>query len=465
MRLGMKLILGFLVVGLTGVALVAVIASRATENEFGRFMFDRHAESTLAQLRDYYVLHDGWDGVDVIAQAPFEVPAQAASQYGPPTGAITQTGGKYLAPTGTITLADARGVVVLAGPGFAPGISVPSTTLAGATAVQVDSQVVGWFIPPPEGFGRNPAELSFLNRTNRLLLVGALGGGSLSLLLGVLLTRTLTRPIRELTAASRAIASGDLDQNVPVRSRDELGELAAAFNQMSSDLARARDLRRQMTADIAHELRTPLSIILGQIDALDDGVVPPSAQAFDILREETGRLGRLVEELRILSMADAGELTLVRRLVQPRELLEQAQAAHQPLAAAKDVSIRLRASPDLPEAELDPDRLLQVLGNLLSNALRHAPAASEIELAAESRDAGIELTVRDAGPGIDAADLPHLFDRFYRTDKARQRESGGSGLGLAIAKAIVEVHGGRIWAESDPGQGTVMAIWLPTAPS
>jgi len=459
----MKLILGFLVVGLAGVALVAAIASRATENEFGRFMFDRHAESTLDQLQDYYTLHGGWEGVHVIAQAPFEFPAQAAGQYGPPPGAITPTNGEYQAPPGVITLTDARGVVVLAGPGYSPGMSVSSTTLAGATAIRVDSQVVGWFIAPPEGFGRNPAELLFLNRTNRLLLIGALGGGGLSLLLGLLLTRTLTRPIRELTAASQAIAAGDLGQSVPVRSRDELGELAAAFNQMSSDLARARDLRRQMTADIAHELRTPLSIILGQIDALDDGVVPPSPQAFDILRDETARLGRLVEDLRILSMADAGELTLVRRLVQPRELLDRAQAAHQPLAAAKGVSIRVRASPDLPEAEIDPDRLLQVLGNLLSNALRHAPAASEIELAAESRDARIQLTVRDRGPGIEAADLPHLFDRFYRTDKSRQREAGGSGLGLAIAKAIVELHGGRIWAESDPGQGTVISSWLPTA--
>ena len=451
MRLGIKLILGFLVVGLAGVALVALIASRATENEFGRFMFDRYHESVLTQLQDYYLIHGGWEGVDVVKPAPFfQLPIEPHRQA--------------LPPQGPITLANAQGIILVGGPGFEPGMSVQPTTLPGATAVQVDNQVVGWFIASPEGFGRNPAEIVFLDRTNRLLVVGAVGGGIVSLLLGVLLTRNLTRPIRELTAASRAIASGDLKQTVPVRSRDELGELAAAFNQMSSDLARARDLRRQMTADIAHELRTPLSIILGQIDALDDGVVPTSPESFEVLREEAGRLGRLVEDLRTLSMADAGELTLVRRLVQPGQLLEQAQAAHQPLAAAKGVSIRVRASSGLPEAELDPDRLLQVLGNLLSNALRHAPSASEIELAAESREAGIQMTVRDNGPGIEAVDLPHLFDRFYRTDKSRQRETGGSGLGLAIAKAIVELHGGRIWAESTPGQGTAILIWLPTAP-
>jgi signal transduction histidine kinase len=219
-----------------------------------------------------------------------------------------------------------------------------------------------------------------------------------------------------------------------------------------------------MTADIAHELRTPLSIILGQIDALDDGVVPASPESFEVLREETGRLGRLVEDLRTLSRADAGELTLARRLVRPSQLLEQAQAAHQPLAAAKEVSIRVRASPDLPEINLDPDRLLQVLGNLLSNALRHAPSGSAIELSAETGEAAVVLSVQDSGPGIDPTDLPHLFDRFYRADKSRQRETGGSGLGLAIAKAIVELHGGRIWAEAAAGQGTVMSIWLPAAP-
>jgi len=451
MRLGIKLILGFLVVGLAGVALVALIASRATENEFGRFMFDQYHESVLTQLQDYYLIHGGWEGVDVVKPAPFfQLPIEPYRQA--------------LPPQGPITLADAQGIILVGGRGFEPGMSVQPTTLRGATAVQVDNQVVGWFIASPEGFGRNPSEIQFLDRTNRLLVVGAVGGGIVSLLLGVLLTRTLTRPIQELTAASRAIASGDLNQTVPVRSRDELGELATAFNQMSSDLSRARNLRRQMTADIAHELRTPLSIILGQIDALDDGVVPASPESFELLREETGRLGRLVEDLRTLSMADAGELTLVRRLVQPGQLLEQAQAAHQPLAAAKGVSIRVRASSGLPEAELDPDRLLQVLGNLLSNALRHAPSASEIELAAESLEAGIQMTVRDNGPGIDPADLPHLFDRFYRTDKSRRRETGGSGLGLAIARAIVELHGGRIWAEADAGQGTVMSIWLPTAP-
>jgi len=449
MRLGFKLILGFVVVGLAGVALVALIASRATESEFGRFMFDRYHESVLSQLQDYYLIHGDWEGVDLVKPAPFfQLPIEPHRQA--------------LLPQGPITLANAQGIILVGGRGFEPGMSVQPATLAGATAVQVDNQVVGWFIASPEGFGRNPSEIQFLDRTNRLLVVGAVGGGIVSLLLGVLLTRSLTRPIQELTAASRAIASGDLDQAVPVRSRDELGELATAFNQMSSDLSRARGLRRQMTADIAHELRTPLSIILGQIDALDDGVVPPSPQAFAILREETGRLGRLVEELRILSMADAGELTLDRRLVQPRQLLERAQAAHQPLAAAKGVSIRVRGSPDLADAELDPDRLLQVLGNLLSNALRHAPSGSEIELGAESRVAGIQMTVRDNGPGIEAADLPHLFDRFYRTDKSRQRETGGSGLGLAIAKAIVELHGGRIWAESAHGQGTLMSIWLPT---
>jgi len=248
---------------------------------------------------------------------------------------------------------------------------------------------------------------------------------------------------------------------VPVRSEDELGQLAQAFNRMSAELARSRDLRRQMTADIAHELRTPLSVILGQIDALDEGVVPPSPAAFEILRDETSRLGRLVEDLRTLSRADAGELPLERWPVPPARLLEQALASHRPLALDKGVALELEVQPALPDLEVDPDRMAQVLGNLLSNALRHTPQGGTITLGAGRDGAAVQLRVQDTGPGIDPQDLSHLFERFYRADRSRVRETGGSGLGLAIAKAIVELHGGQIWAESAPPRGTAVFVRMP----
>jgi signal transduction histidine kinase len=447
-RLGLKLVLGFLAVGLAGVGLVALVAVRGTANEFGRFVLDQRQGSFADTLRQYYQEHGGWAGVQEVLVVM-------------PDGA---RGRMFERSVGPLTLTDAQGVVIIAGPGLHPGAVLRQELLRAATPVEVNDRVVGFFVASPEAFARSQAEANFLRRTNRLLIIGASGAIGLSLLLGIVLSRSFTQPIGELTRASQAIAAGDLEQQVPVRSEDELGELAQAFNQMSAQLARARDLRRQMTADIAHELRTPLSVILGQIDALDDGVVPPSPAAFEILRDETARLGRLVEDLRTLSRADAGELALERRLAAPARLLEQAAAAHRPLAMERAISIELQAPAGLPEVDVDPDRMAQVLGNLLSNALRHTPPGGEIKLAAGLTDGAIELRVQDSGPGVDPQDLPHLFDRFYRADRSRQRETGGSGLGLAIARTIVELHGGRIRAESAPGEGAAMIIHLPAAP-
>jgi signal transduction histidine kinase len=234
---------------------------------------------------------------------------------------------------------------------------------------------------------------------------------------------------------------------------------------MSSELARAQDLRRQMTADIAHELRTPLSVILGHVDALAEGVLPANAETFDVIRDETTQLGRLVEDLRTLSRADAGELTLNLQPVQPYTLLERASAAQRPFAVEKQIEITLEPQSDIPQIMADTERMAQVLGNLLSNALRYTPEGGTITLQSAAVEDGVEMRVTDSGPGIESDELPHVFNRFYRGDKSRQRETGGSGLGLAIAKSIVELHGGRIWVESEPGQGAAFVIWLPTAKS
>jgi signal transduction histidine kinase len=222
-------------------------------------------------------------------------------------------------------------------------------------------------------------------------------------------------------------------------------------------------MRRQMTADIAHELRTPTTLILGHVDAIDDGILPPSSETFDIIREEAGRLGRLIEDLATLSRVETGELSLVRRLVAPGALLAQAVAAHRPLAEKKQISLNVDIEPDLPALPVDPDRMAQVLGNLLNNALRHTPQAGRITLQARRHESGVELLVQDTGPGIAPEDLPRVFERFYRTDKSRQRETGGAGLGLAIARSIVELHGGQIWAESTLGEGTTFLIRLPSS--
>jgi two-component system sensor histidine kinase BaeS len=455
--LAARLSIAFLIVGLLGVGLIALFASRATQNEFRNFIFNEYSGSFIDQLVEHYRTHDGWNGIQAALPLPERFPFQGQGQG--------QGQGMGPRPGNFITMTDGSGIVIVPGFGYYTGEQVPQEIFQEGVPIAVDGQIVGYVLQAREAFREDPSETAFLNRVTRLLIYGAAGALIFSLLLGILLSRALTRPIRELTTATQAVAGGDLGHTVPVRSKDELGQLATAFNRMSSELARAQDLRRQMTADIAHELRTPLSVILGHVDALAEGVLPANAETFDVIRDETTQLGRLVEDLRTLSRADAGELTLNLQPVQPYTLLERASAAQRPFAVEKQIEITLEPQSDIPQIMADTERMAQVLGNLLSNALRYTPEGGTITLQSAAVEDGVEMRVIDSGPGIESDELPHVFNRFYRGDKSRQRETGGSGLGLAIAKSIVELHGGRIWVESEPGQGAAFVIWLPTAKS
>jgi two-component system sensor histidine kinase BaeS len=281
------------------------------------------------------------------------------------------------------------------------------------------------------------------------------------LAVGAFLSRTLTRPIRELTAATHAVAQGQLGLQVAIRSRDELGELTRSFNKMSADLENSRNARRQMTADIAHELRTPLSLILGHAEAVHDGVLPPTPENFEVIREAAGRLEHLVEDLRTLSLADAGELSLHPEAVEPQKLLQEVAALYRYQVQKKNLSLLLDSAPSLANLNVDPGRMTQVLTNILDNAVRHTPEGGWIILAAGQVQGGVQISVQDSGAGVSSEDVERIFERFYRLDDARSREQGGSGLGLAIAKSIVQAQGGKIWAESVPGQGLTIFVFLP----
>ena len=327
--------------------------------------------------------------------------------------------------------------------------------------IVVDGEKVGTLIVGQIPFEKNPREEEFIRRTNLMLVYSALGASIVALLLGIFLSRTLTRPIRELTEATQAVADGNLGSQVSVRSKDEMGELAASFNKMSADLARSTNARKQMTADIAHELRTPLSLILGHAEAVHDGVLPPSKENFEIIREEALRLEHLVDDLRTLSLADAGELSINLQTISPQKLLNDLQATYQHIAGQENVKISVEADSKLPMLNIDPGRMTQVLTNVIDNALRHTPEGGHIILSARSVQDSVELAVKDSGPGIAGDDVNRIFSRFYRADKSRTRDDGGSGLGLAIAKSIVLAHNGQIWAESEPGQGLTVTIKLP----
>jgi len=299
------------------------------------------------------------------------------------------------------------------------------------------------------------------------------GGCGLSLALPLLAVglalrafRDIATPLADVMAAADAVAEGDLSARVPVPEHGpgEFGRLAESFNRMIEELERADQRRRNLTADVAHELRTPLHIIQGNLEGILDDVYEPTAEHIGTTLDETRLLARLVDDLRTLSLAEAGQLPLVREPVDVIELLADVSTSFSGQAEAAGIDLRVEADGDLPTMTIiaDVGRLDQVIGNLMANALRHTPPGGVIALQAEAIHDGVRIIVRDTGEGIPAEDLPYIFDRFWRGDRSRSHARGaGSGLGLPIAQQLVQAHGGCIGVESEPGQGTTFTIELP----
>lgn len=448
--LTLKLTLAFLFVGLTGALLVAVFVGVRTQREFGQFVSDRYQQDLIDELSSYYQRNGSWDGIDSIA---FRLPPRHPGDRA----------GYMRAP---VALVDSTQVVVYGSQRYQIGQKLTRAELRQAIPVEVDGRVVGSMVldlPAEAELRAAPSpEADFLRRINLAILLSALGATAVALVLGILLARAISRPVRELTEATQIVAQGDFGHQVPVRTQDELGELTKSFNQMSADLAQASQLRRQMTADIAHELRTPLSVILGYTEALSDGKLHGSPGMYQAMYGEAQLLSHLVDDLRTLSLADAGELTLNRLPVAPGDCLGRTAASQAALAAQQSVEVRVEVAPNLPLIDADRERIAQVLGNLMSNALRYTPSGGTITLSAEAGVESVLLRVSDTGPGIEPDHLPHIFQRFYRADESRTT-NGESGLGLAIAKSLVEAHGGTISVESIIGQGTTFTVALPAS--
>jgi two-component system sensor histidine kinase BaeS len=343
---------------------------------------------------------------------------------------------------------------------------VGALVLALNEAITLDSnnQTIGWLVltPVDRNFTPNTPEGNFLSNVNSATLKSAGVAVLLAVISGGLLAFTMTRSLRELTEATVDIAKGRFGKQVKVRSKDEIGKLATSFNQMSFDLEKATQLRQQMTADVAHDLRSPLSVITGYAEALSDQKLQGTPEVYNILLQEAKHLDHLVDDLRLLSLADAGELSLNLQTTEPKELLERVITRHAVSASQHQVDLGVEAKQDLPLIDVDVERMSQVLDNLILNAFRYTPPGGKVQLSAETSDGEVMLMVKDTGRGISVEDLPHIFDRFYRGDKSRQH-NGESGLGLAIARSIVEAHGGTIRAESLPDQGATFTITLDSS--
>jgi len=448
LSLFVKLAGAFAIVSVLSIILSLVIFRIRALGEFNHYIRNRVDTEYAPQLANYYTARQGWDGVEAVF-----LNGDPARPPGPRWG--------Y-----TIVSAPANDVVFGTG-SFVVGQSLNEGELQEAVPIVVNARPVGWLLVEPlrGETARSSPEAEFANQLTNTLALSFLISIGFALVAGIFSARALARPIHDLTAATRRVAQGELGVQVRATGRDELGQLAEAFNHMSADLAKATGLRRQMTADIAHELRTPLSVILGYAEALHDGKLTGSPEVFESLHVEARQLQRLVEDLRVLSLADAGELPLATEPIAPEALLERARLAFASQAARLDIALIIDVMPGLPPILIDPDRISQALGNLINNAFRYTPGGGKVSLLARLAGDNVEISVRDNGKGIDAEDLPHIFDRFYRVDQTRYAETGESGLGLAITKSIVEAHGGTIHAKSALTVGTTLILSLPVASS
>ncbi len=443
-----KLTLFVISVSLLSIAIVFLLARWITVREFDRLVIAQTRSDVIARATTHYQQVGSWQGVIGAMPRP--------SREGAPPPPPGQT------PPRPFAILDQQGCVVLPAGRFDLGDCNPSMGPEEREPLVLDDQPIGTLVTVNTNPGLNRVEAAYLMRTNRAILWSAVGATLLAVMVGLVTARALVRPLQRLTVAIRAMAAGDLRQEVSIQSQDEIGELASAFNQMSADLARANQARRQMTADIAHDLRNPLMVMIGYLEAMRDGVLEPTPKRLATLYDEAHHLQHLVNDLRTLSLADAGELTLQREAISPTDLLLRAYRAWLSQAQQRDIALLCRAPEGLPPFSVDAERINQVLNNLISNALRYTPPSGRIVLAAQQQKEQIILTVQDNGAGIAADHLPFIFDRFYRADPARTETGGESGLGLAIARSIVEAHSGTLRVESaGVDQGATFSVCLP----
>jgi signal transduction histidine kinase len=460
-------------VAIIAVVIVAVLATALIRAAFNRYAPQVTANNLADLLSDRYQEWGGWDGVDTqLSKLRLEA-------------RFDQTPLGQLIRNRRVQILDDREQVIFDSAGPAQRRLAPQIPGGADSPIVVDRRTVGTVIVSRDRALLNQQERSFLGVVYLSVIGGSVLAGVVALVVGLVITGRMTRPLRSLQDAAQRLASGARHEPLAIPPDRELAELALAFNAMAAQLDHQQQLRRQLVADIAHELRTPISVLRLQLESLEDGIEQPTPATLRSLGEEVELLTRLADDLRLLSLADAGQVSLAIDDVDAGAMIERAVTAS--TARARQLRIDLRAEPPIPALAVaaDQQRLAQILGNLIENALRYTPAGGNVTVRASSKfkvlsselSSNIPETqnsklkthhwiifeVADTGAGIPAEELSRIFERFYRTDKARARETGGSGLGLAIVQRLVEMQGGQIWADSAIGRGTTFYVALPAA--
>ena len=471
-RLGWKLTGTILLVVAVCISLMAIMVNLITTNEFNRYV----SQSNMSRIQDiadsigdFYNTQENWTGIgEVIDKLVWSANSRivVADNSGVIVGDTEQ---EWLAE-----YSDAIGLlngtpIIVSGNSIGEAFVFTSSQGNGHGAGHMGGQGQQWVqYTDNSNMILDTAQQDYLDQVNRAIRISAITGIAIALILGFLLTQYLINPIKALTGGARHITGGDLTYRVKVSSGDEIGELTETFNTMASRLEASEQTRKQLMADITHELKTPLTVIGGTVDGIMDGVFNPDIKHLETIKEQTTLLTRLIEDLRDISLAETGQLKLEKVYSDISELTGQVVAQFEKSAAEKGLKLQFNDMKALPKLLIDPARIKQAITNLLTNAIRHTPANGMISISIESRDKSerfgaehILISVSDTGEGIPPEHLPHIFDRFYRAKTARSRNDGGTGLGLAIASQMILAHGGSLWAESEPGTGSTFFIALP----
>jgi len=457
-RLWVRLTVAFALVAVIGIGLASLLANLAINNEFRSFVGRSEATSQNSDLAtkivDYYTARQSWDNVGSIL-----IPSKHPQDGGPQPGSLPPD---RFGPPLSLLVADVNGVIVFDSGQRRSGEVLSQIERDSATALKEQDQTIGYLVfTPGPVMTLRPTEQFFVDQVRQNLVLAALIASAIGAVLGLLFSRTLTRPLDRLAQAARAIAAKDLTQRVEPSGTVEVTNVAVAFNDMASSLQKAEELRRNLVADVAHELRTPLSVMQGTLTAQLDGVFPLDLSETAKLYDETRLLSRLVDDLRELAQVEAGQLQLNIGAIDLKRVIATTVGAFDGVTSEKQLSLSDESTDRLPPVKADSERVAQVLRVLISNALRHTPVNGTITIESSVFADSVEVSVRDTGEGIAPTELPYVFDRFWRGDKSRARESGGSGLGLAIAKQLIEAQGGSIGVESQAGAGSRFWFRLP----
>ena len=474
-----KFLGAFLLVIAVSTSLIALLISRSTEKAFTLYTTKNDkliAEQLAPQLAQFYQENNSWQGIDEYIKSntlfsnlePGDVGKMMGQMHGnngsPPMGTSQDFNQRLI-------LTNADGVVLYDSQSTITNQTLKEANLQEGQPILLDQKQIGTVIITNRTFlnASSPAG-QFLSSVKNAIVKSAILAAILSLLIGTLFFIQITSPLRKLTKAADSIAGGNLSQKVDFHSSDEIGRLAQSFNTMSVNLQNAQKQREHMMADVAHELRTPLAAIQATIEGIQDGIFPADNEQISAIYSQTTILNRLIEDLRLLTLAEAGQLKLERQPHQINLLLQQIADGYQAQAKRNGIDLEINLTEPLPEVNIDGDRFTQIITNLLANSFRYTPPNGKVILHTQY-DANLHqvlISITDTGSGIDPESLPNVFDRFYRGDKSRSRASGGSGLGLAIAKQLVESQEGKITVVSpvfpnsqESGPGTRFTIYLP----